>query len=571
MRKKLNRPVKIILLIFAIILVLTTAVFFAGYFYYGNLVRKFIVEAVDRESRGIYKADIGGVYLNLLSGDLTVRNIKLIPDTSGYRNRLAGDSLSPLLFGLSMERITVEDFRIMDALRHKKIGVKSIILRSPSVTVYRYKATVKKPVEKKSPGIMSIPLPKGWNSIWIGELKLHRGNMSIIDLSGDSVRSFSVPNCEIAISNILVDSLHLGNDRLFNADDIQVELDSLKFRTKNGMNDISLGKIGFSTGKNRMFVSGLKLLPLYNNYDYSRKIGWQTDRMEIYAGTVSLERVDFRDLLFTGKFSAGLLAIDSLTIDDYRDKRIPRKRGVKPPMPHEALRNLKLYLKIDTVFLTNGKAVYSEQTGKEPGKLFFDKMEAKLTGLTNDSALLAGGLISELNGTMWLMGKGKIQLHVGFWFGDRKNAFRFSATMGEIDLREINPMLAKLLPAEVVSGKVKKLVIPEAIANDDFAKGKLSFYYNDLKIAMKTEKESTWNSIKKGVVNFVANDLVVNNDNPTASGKMKEGYIYFERDKSKSIINFIWKSTLSGLKSTMGFNSKAQKELKRAEEEESKK
>jgi len=37
--------------------------------------------------------------------------------------------------------------------------------------------------------------------------------------------------------------------------------------------------------------------------------------------------------------------------------------------------------------------------------------------------------------------------------------------------------------------------------------------------------------------------------------------IYFERDQSKGFFNFLWKSVLSGLKSTMGFNSKEQKEM----------
>jgi hypothetical protein len=51
---------------------------------------------------------------------------------------------------------------------------------------------------------------------------------------------------------------------------------------------------------------------------------------------------------------------------------------------------------------------------------------------------------------------------------------------------------------------------------------------------------------------------------------MHTGTIYFKRDKSKGIINFLWKSTLSGLKSTMGFNSKAQKEIIKHEKQQKK-
>jgi hypothetical protein len=273
--------------------------------------------------------------------------------------------------------------------------------------------------------------------------------------------------------------------------------------------------------------------------------------------------LNLRELVLGGKFKAGLVEIDSLALDDYRDKRIPRKPGFKPPMPQDGIRKLTMYLKIDTVALLGGKAGYAEQVGEEPGTIFFDKLQATFTGLTNDSILLQSGLVSELKGTAWLMGKGKLDATVRFRFGDKHNAFTFSASLGPIELKEINPMLSKLLPAEVKGGMIKQLIVPQVVANDDEARGKLLFYYNDLSIAMTTKEKSTWNSIKKGVVNWVANDIVVNDNNPAKSGKMKTGVIFFRRDKEKGIINFLWKSTLSGLKSTMGFNSKEQKEMKK--------
>ena len=107
-------------------------------------------------------------------------------------------------------------------------------------------------------------------------------------------------------------------------------------------------------------------------------------------------------------------------------------------------------------------------------------------------------------------------------------------------------------------------------ANNDVAKGKLLFYYNDLSVEVLDKKQTTWTKIKTGVINFAANDLIVNNDNPTKTGKMKTGTIFFERAKDKGIINFVWKSALSGLKSTMGFNSKAQKEMIRDEKQQTK-
>jgi hypothetical protein len=87
---------------------------------------------------------------------------------------------------------------------------------------------------------------------------------------------------------------------------------------------------------------------------------------------------------------------------------------------------------------------------------------------------------------------------------------------------------------------------------------------------VEAKEKTTWNKIKTGVINFAANDLIVNNDNPTKSGKLKTGAIYFERKKESSIFNFLWKSIFSGLKSTMGFNSDVQKSMIKEEKQEQK-
>jgi hypothetical protein len=562
-KRKGKRALKIILWAVLCLFVIAGALFTYGYFHYGSLIRTFLTDAIYRESKGIYRAEIGSLYLNVLDGNLTVKNVEIAPDTALYRRMSATDTLSPVLFRLKINRFRIAHFRILDAIRERKIDVESIRFIQPEITILRMQSSKKAKSEKSSKKLLAIPLPKGWKSISIREIEFDKGRLDFYDLSGDSVIHQAVPSCSIMIRNILVDSLHQGKRRLFNADDISVDLKGLSFLAKNGMNRFSVGEFGFSTGKRSAYVKKFHMVPQFNRNDYTRKLGYQTDRMDVLVGKILIQRLDFRELILGGGFRAGMIRIDSLVIDDYRDKRVPKRPGFKPPMPQDGIRKLKMYVKIDSVVLNGGKATYSEQVGDEPGSLFFDKMKGTFTGLTNDSMLLHAGLVSELKGTAYLMGKGKLDATVRFRFGDKKNAFTFSGVLGAIDLREINPMLTKLLPAEVKSGKIKEMVIPLVEADDDVAKGNLLFYYNDLSIAMTTKEQTTWNSIKKGVVNWVANDIVVNNDNPTKSGKMKTGVVLFHRDKEKGIINFLWKSTFSGLKSTMGFNSKEQKAIKK--------
>ena len=549
-------------------LILIAGIFFSiGYFYYSKIIRTYLTEIVSRESKGLYKVEIGSLSLNILSGNLTVDRFLLLPDTAYYRAHSQTETRSPLLIRLNIKQFRIRDFKIMDVVRFRKIDIKRVLFANPEITVFRMKIPYEASEEKQKEKMTSIPLPKGLSSIEVMELLIENAKLEFVDCSHDSVTRNLFPTCSIFIRHILVDSAHQGKIRLFNADDISITLGAYSLPTKNGMNKLSFGKIGLSTASGEVYVKDFHLEPLYNKHDYTRKLGYQTDWMDIRINKLSFHRMNLRSLLFEGKLQAGLLAIDTLTLDDYRDKRISPRPGFKPPLPQDGIRKLKTYLRIDTVLLKGGKASYAEQTGAVPGTIYFDKLNATFTGLTNDSTLLQAGLVSELKGTAWLMGKGKLDATIRFNFCDKRNTFTFSANLGPIELVEINPMLSNLLPARVVSGKLISLKVPIVYANDDVAKGKLLFYYNNLSIDVLDKKQTTWTKIKTGVINWAANDLVVNNDNPTKSGRMKTGVIFFNRAKDKGIINFVWKSVLSGLKSTMGFNSKAQKEMIKEEKQ----
>lgn len=562
-KKTLRLILKIIAGTLVFLMLAASLVFAAGYFYYGKIVRRYVVEFVKKDSRGLYSADIGSVYINLLGGNITISDFSLTPDTALYRRKLPGDTLPPMLFRLNIKYLRVEDFRFLQALRKHEIVISGIGIHEPEITVFRmYKKphTSSADTGKQS---MSIPLPAGLKSVAIGELLFARGTLDFYDLTGDTLVHQCIPSCSVSIKNVMVDSVHSRKSRLFNSDDITIVVNGFSVKTGNGMNLLSFGEIGLSTGKSSGYIRNFHLVPQYGMYEYSRKFGFQTDRLDITVPLLSMTRIDFSQLIFEGKLSAGLLEIDGLVVDDFRDKRIPRKPGLRPAMPQEALRRLKTCVRIDSVVLRNGKAVYAEQTGPRPGTVFFSDMSATLTGLTNDTALLQAGLVSELKGTANLMGKGKMNFNMKFRVGDKQNGFIYSSSLGPMDLREVNPMLTRLMPAEISSGKGRELLVQQIVANDDEALGKLVFTYSDLHIKISSNEKSIWSDIKTGVIGFVANSFVVNVANPTGAGKLNTGVVYFKRDKEKGIINFIWKSVLSGLKSQMGFNSKEQKELKK--------
>ncbi|MBE0646637.1 MAG: DUF748 domain-containing protein [Bacteroidales bacterium] len=561
-KKKRSKTKRILLWILGILAGIILVIGVVVYFYWSNLIEGALEDTVKRETKGLYKADVGSVYYGIFGGNLYIRKLSLMPDTAVY-NAMNPDSAPAILFGLTVRKITVLDFDLKKALFSKRIEAKRIDVKSPELKIWRKKIPVPDTTGKPKDTTQSIPLPGGWDYISVGTISLVTGSLTYIDQATDSVKEFTIPYVDIQVVNLWVDSTWRTDPRIYNTDDIAVTLRDIEQQTGNGMYAMHFGEVGLSTGHNLVYIDRFHLEPLFNRHEFSRKLGYQTDRMDVQVQKILLSGIDWKELMLDKRLVAGKLRIDSLVLDDYRDKRVPMRPGFKPPMPQQLIRGLKTYVWIDSLEVANGKATYSEQVSNEPGTIFFNRINGLLKGFTNDSVWLAEKKVSPLTAEAYIAGSGKLQATVRFIFGDTRNRFTLSAELSRFDLTKINPMLSKLEPAEIESGMVKKMVIPKIQFNDDFSIGNLTFYYDNLSFKMFKEKNTAWDGIKTGLINFVATDFLINKSNPLPNGKLNTGVVYFQRDKHKSIINFIWKSIFSGLKSNMGFNTKEQKAIKK--------
>ena len=328
-------------------------------------------------------------------------------------------------------------------------------------------------------------------------------------------------------------------------------------------------EIGLSTQNSSFWIKDLRVKPNYSNHEFSRKLGYQMDRLDFTIKEITVKYLNLRQLLINHKFIAGLITVDVLNLEDYRDKRVPMRPDFKPPLPQQALLQSKMYIKIDNLRLKNGKVRYSEQLGSEPGYIFFDKMEGTISNVTNDSIMVKMRMVMKVNASMYLMGKGLLNAQLNIPLGEKNDAFTFSATLSKMEMKEINPMVTRLAPAEIISGTIKKMVLSGVKADNVKAIGRMALYYNDLEIKMTAKNMDAWTKMKAGVITLAANTYV-RNENPGKDGKLTEGMIYFERDTHKSIFNFLWKSVFSGVKSTIGINKDEQKKMKKKQKESKK-
>ncbi len=491
--------------------------------------------------------------------NFSLSNLHIVPMDPGNDRQQ-----TPLTIELALPSFIVRHLNLEQVLFNRDLRIEEITILHPEITLNHHPDLQ----AKRRPGNNSISshpeLRTPFRSMEIGSVVLTDGVFHYKNGEIESSTRMNLDRINTTITGFKYDSSHSQKktSTLFFCNDIDLQTGGYSLLTKDSMNTLSITGLHLSTGNSTLAIDSFALTPNYSDSMYSRKMGYQTDRMEIRTGMIEMERLDFKTLLEERKIVAGLVYIDGLTLDDYRDKRVEFPIWKRPPMIQQAIREIALPMVIDTLSLSNGKVTYREQTGKEPGMIFFDGMTALARNLTTDSLLISRGAELIANGSTYLMGKAKVDGEFRFPLQSPADTFYFHGKAGRVNMTLFNPMVSRVAPVRIKSGVVDSVNIHWMRGNGIYANGLLDLYYHDLQVELLKEKRKFWNRTGTDLLQLLVN-MAVPQENPGYFGIHKSGYIWNKRDDEKGFFNFFWKSLLTGLKSSEGLNSKEQRAFKK--------
>ncbi len=491
--------------------------------------------------------------------NLSFTNLHIVPLDFGNEMKQKRVTIELALPSFSMMHLNLEQL-----LFDRDLRIEEIKILQPVITLNHHPDTLDKERQGKETISSHPELNTPFQSMEIGSVVLTDGVFHYKGGDSDSSTRMNLDKINTTIRGFSYDTTHSLKSRstLFFCDDIDLQTGGYSLLTKDSMNILSIKGLHLSTGNSTLAIDSFSLIPNYSDSMYSRKLGYQTDRMEIVTGTIELERLDFKTLLEEKKLIAGLVYINGLTLDDYRDKRVEFPFWKRPPMIQQAIRKLSFPVIIDTLLLTNGKVTYWEQTGAEPGMIFFDRMEVLARNFTTDSMMIAMGAELIADGSTYLMGNAKVGGEFRFPLQSLTDTFYFKGRAGMVDMTLFNPMVSRVAPVRIKSGVVDSVNIHWMRGNGTYANGFLDLYYHGLSIELLKEKKDFWNRTGTDLLQLLVN-MAVPQENPGYFGIHRSGYIWNRRDDEKGFFNFFWKSLLTGLKSSEGLNSKEQKAFKK--------
>ncbi len=351
---------------------------------------------------------------------------------------------------------------------------------------------------------------------------------------------------EIRLQNVHLSSGNFKNVyRLLQANPA-MRLQLLNGSYRNETARLQWKELAYSQKNGVLSVDSFSYRPALSRDSFIAKAPGQTDYMHAVLKNITVEGIDLTALERDSTFKAQTVVVSGSNLDIYRDKRKPFLSGKWKPLPAIALQALPVKLSVDTVALKDMHVSYSEMNAKtvQEGTVTVNRINAQLFPVRNINIGATDSLSLRAEG--YLMNSAWLRLRLRESYTDSLGTFVMTLRMKPTDLSVLNPALMPMASVKLISGELDTVSL-RAIGNDYFSVGEMKMYYKDLKIQYLKRGSETKKTFLTRLITFAANSLVLKKGNNSRTGA-----VYFLRNRDRGIFNFLIKTALSGMASSVG-------------------
>ncbi|MGJ7033941.1 hypothetical protein [Niabella hirudinis] len=314
----------------------------------------------------------------------------------------------------------------------------------------------------------------------------------------------------------------------------------------------------YTTAKNRLHwynfnfsngffkVDSFDLAPLQSIGDYRKAKAFNEDYLTLRTGAISGGPFDNQAYGADSILKIGRLHADAVKLLSLKDKTQPDTVKKYKGLPVAQILNIPLKINIDTVRISNGNITYQEinpVTGK-PGIIPVTNFNARLYPLRNYGFKLSDSLYIDARANV--LGTLSTRLSIQQSYTDPFGQFRMQLHTGALDLKQWNEALLPLASVEILQGQLDSLSMT-GTGNEDYSTGIMQMYYRGLKLRLMNQKDQDSQRFSDKIISWAANAIILRKNN-----RGKNSRVFFVRIKDKSSINFLIKSALEGIKSSIG-------------------
>lgn len=281
------------------------------------------------------------------------------------------------------------------------------------------------------------------------------------------------------------------------------------------------------------------MAPRLNEEDFYKQKGWRADYITVNGSSMQFSGIQLNKHPGDSTISARKLLLNGVLLTTLKDKRFPLPLVPKEKQMFTYLINkIKYPINLDSIQLNDATIVVNEitETSHKKAVIPLENVNAVITHVRNknnerDSLRIYANL------KMFNIRLHQLNYHEAY--ADSLGSFRMRIRASAIQLPELSTLTMPYANVSIIGGKADTL-FADWYGNKHAAAGNMHLYYDGLKIKLLSKKDSTKSGLIQRIEAALANDIALHKKND------KPSYIFYVRDKEKSIFNYWVKSLLNG-------------------------
>ncbi|MCF6342342.1 MAG: hypothetical protein L3J31_06005 [Bacteroidales bacterium] len=389
---------------------------------------------------------------------------------------------------------------------------------------------------------------------------------------GLSQHTIKADSIGLVINRLDIDTNMFDQKNPILINNLIIDLNGRTRISNDSLYEIQTGRIHYNFPEHQITIDSFYILPPFDEAECFRRAKYQKGIIQLFGKKVELNDLRIEELLNDNELHFGGIDVFDLKFNIVKDKKYPIEPGTYKKMPQDVIRDIVQRFRVDSVRVFNSYIyfkLYPEKKTNKPGEIMLTNLNATAYNFTN----IIGGEESPtfdilLNAD--IMGESHMDADFHFPLYDTANHWWFGFKTEKIDFVKLNSMTQNLVGLTILKGK--GTVDAPLIRGDNFnTTGTMIFRYRRMRLSLYNRKKAeTETGLFSSMANFFINDLVLKSNNPKFARKPRFGHVYTVRNTQKTIVNFAFRSLLSGMLSTLGINKKEQRKERKVYKKEEK-
>ncbi len=532
--------------------------------YWEPILKKHIKESIYSSTDKLYRVEFDDIGFNVFTGSLNIKNLQLIPDMSIYRQLKLKKQHPRYLFNLYIQKFKFSGINIFDFYFHNELQIDELSINHPDVLVIN-DATNNEQSDTNSSFRHPYELIKNeLKSLQLDQINLKNINFEFISDSASKRKSHKLFLAYFKVRNLSIDSTSKNNlERPFYSDDIKVSIKNYSTNLKDSVNKIQFEEVVASTATSSIEAYNFKVIPLKDLENFKSIKGYRKTRIDLYVREAKLSGIDFKKLFYEQKLIGDIIHINKLKSNIFQNKLIAEDPNKIKRFPSELVFDIKIPFSFNKVLIKSSELNYSEKDFKSSyvWNISFNSLNGTIKNFTNDNDKIKNNQKVDIEIESLLNQKAQTKLLFTLDYLDKKQPFFVKGYIKNYNLKDLNPILINLALLEVANCDMRNL---KFTMQGDKTKmhANITMLYNNLRVRI-LEKNNRENKLKKNAwISFLANSVLLNNDNPRFNGKTIHPKFHISYQKDYSFFGYIWKGLFKGIKESVGVTELMEKEIK---------